>query len=626
MKTKQGSSMFVKSSIVLMVTICVIHAISFMMIPNAEIDFWYFLNVCPLTDNGVDVDADNEAAFDTNVNVPLDEPEMVNTFVGVRLPQLSRCPDPFLRRDGSAQVFEVSSELFRKGVAYKPVVFRNNEATVDVAFSVYLGDKLLFAVDDLSMDPLDPNDLTPGIADLEEGEILVNEEDESYDPLNPRKILKGGYSRSRTSLYRTRWGHGSVYSEKTPIRRKYGYSSYEAVERGTIVQAVHVGPPFHDATNCIDGCNHGLVHYMVRDELTSNEFTLYGNSQNLRLVVDKVEVKQNRTYVEIEPGFFTSSTKRGLIPKPEVFITFATSTDDTTSWLFDNLFFLELFVLVVGIVGYLIETFLLKNYKRLHRDYVIRQVRRMPFPAYRQIPGETVSNMSGRSFTSTEYFSPEPETTYLNLSSNDIRSFGGLNKFPNLERLNLYNNDITDFERFGSHNNLLWLDVSNNDVTKLNFPFQPKLEWLNVSKNDITTLGELTSKAPNLMYLNCSDNDIEMLHVQYSSKQPSKLRWIDASNNDIMDLIFDNCQTLTHIDLSSNSLEECGNLWECTSLEYINLANNRIIDIDETIFNLINLPNLTLLDLSRNPLPEEAKTELKEFFRMNDKNPNIILF
>lgn len=231
----------------------------------------------------------------------------------------------------------------------------------------------------------------------------------------------------------------------------------------------------------------------------------------------------------------------------------------------------------------------------------------------------------------------------LNISNNKINKLDNeISSYLYINVLDISNNNLHETDSFKNLGySLRYLHLSGNNLTALGnhaFGDLEALEYINLSRNYITSLRRRSFQGlPSLQELDISFNRIEQLQVEQFSNL-KKLRILKLNNNKLKALprdVFLNTR-IEYLDLSDNLI----NLWPSISfsdigftlrsiqfgtnlLEYIdatlfiniqfllelNLTNNKITVLPDNTFS--NLSNLTLLDLSYNPL---VTTNFKEIF------------
>ncbi|KAK1133227.1 hypothetical protein K0M31_014580 [Melipona bicolor] len=220
--------------------------------------------------------------------------------------------------------------------------------------------------------------------------------------------------------------------------------------------------------------------------------------------------------------------------------------------------------------------------------------------------------------------------TSTSTSSGDIRDI--LEHLPRLEYLSLRRNDIArveiQFDKFAPILN--WLDLSGNQLRSFDFLVHLPRTMRNLylqENNCPCTISKLPS---GIEHLQVSGNRIEELcnencsYASLSLKGLKKLRILTASRNNIrvvsedafkdvsqierLDLSWNQLSSypksrslnrLKYLDLSYNQINEVMNLCDSTltSVETLNLSNNRISMVGN---NFVNMMYLRTLDLSNN--------------------------
>jgi len=204
-------------------------------------------------------------------------------------------------------------------------------------------------------------------------------------------------------------------------------------------------------------------------------------------------------------------------------------------------------------------------------------------------------------------FAKSTKLVKLDLSNNEIDNFYSQSWFNliNLKELNLsgnrIQNEILVSYIFGSLSQLEKLDLSNNLIDSLQEKILgnlTNLQELNLSGNRIVTVrvNALSSNLLNLHYLNISHCKLDRIESQFFTKTPN-LRTLDLSHNDlnlISSAHFENLTKLTFVDLSSNKLRIIENTFESLRLDYLDLSNNKSMNITRDSFKDARLKQLKL--------------------------------
>ncbi|XP_023222761.1 protein artichoke-like isoform X1 [Centruroides sculpturatus] len=238
-------------------------------------------------------------------------------------------------------------------------------------------------------------------------------------------------------------------------------------------------------------------------------------------------------------------------------------------------------------------------------------------------------------------FDTLPALKYLDLSNNELTSFRAeiFNKVDNLEELNLSNNYITYLypNSFRVHPQLKSVNLDSNRLSFLPTEILSSLnnlEHVILSRNLLKSLQAFDfSNLPNLRTVELQENEISKIDEK-AFQNSSQLHWIYLRDNFITSLspaTFKGIYRL-NLDLSGNNLNSLPNdLFNRQSvfkLESINLARNDFREFPTTALKkqysylekanislnkISNLPsnsdvlvNVKQLDLSDNPLSNEA--------------------
>ncbi len=202
-------------------------------------------------------------------------------------------------------------------------------------------------------------------------------------------------------------------------------------------------------------------------------------------------------------------------------------------------------------------------------------------------------------------------------------------KLPNLRELSIYGPDITELPSgWGNLRDLTRLTITNTGITALpaDIAELPKLTALLLIRNKISTLPEVFPEFPLLEQLNVSDNAITQLPL---FRNCPKLKWVTANKNAITNVpahIFEN-QSLRRLNVANNQIRHLEFPARCPQPHYaLNLRNNPIQTIPETICNLQWLSNLDLSDL-----PQEVKLpdclmrmQIKSIRTNENTNPKMV--
>ena len=182
----------------------------------------------------------------------------------------------------------------------------------------------------------------------------------------------------------------------------------------------------------------------------------------------------------------------------------------------------------------------------------------------------------------------------------------GWNNLTNLERLTITNTNLTAFP---------------TELSGL-----PGLKALILLRNKINSVPEIFPEFPVLEQLNLSENAITQLPV--FSKCPN-LKWVTANKNVIAEIpahIFEN-QSLRRLNVAHNQISKLAFPPRCPQPHYaLNLRNNPLESIPETICNLQWLSNLDISDLPQEvKLPEcLLKMQIKSVRANGNTHPDLV--
>ncbi|XP_055907172.1 leucine-rich repeat-containing protein 15 [Eupeodes corollae] len=187
----------------------------------------------------------------------------------------------------------------------------------------------------------------------------------------------------------------------------------------------------------------------------------------------------------------------------------------------------------------------------------------------------------------------------------------------NLNTLSLAGNQLRQLQNhsFNALKELKSLDLSHNKLENLPLSvFSPmrKLMELNLSNNKLTTLPErIFEKTPNLTKVHLSYNKFLTFESEYFKNHP-KLSLLDISGNPLVEttINFDILDTLLANDCELHKLTIYGFVKE------VELRNNSLQDIP----NFPNAANVTVLDLSVNPIASLEATSLRRLIGLTKLN------
>ncbi|TMW68487.1 hypothetical protein Poli38472_005955 [Pythium oligandrum] len=251
----------------------------------------------------------------------------------------------------------------------------------------------------------------------------------------------------------------------------------------------------------------------------------------------------------------------------------------------------------------------------------------------------------------TQCVTPNPPEFQAQLAKNQLKSLSLRNnpltwfdcEFPNLMELSLANTKLSTFPTvLSTYRKLVKLDLSGNpqlgvdagarelntslEITSLDLSsselsavpkmlgmLAPRLETLKVAFNTISEASQLQT-APSLQRLTKLNADNNAL----SNATDVLERFPDLTSLSIVGNNITNCnmikpqKKLEYLNLSSNAIESCNLL--TPSLRVLDLGNNLLTAIPESIFELSNLENLTL---SANPIEPVLLTSSQYKFLQN---------
>ena len=222
-------------------------------------------------------------------------------------------------------------------------------------------------------------------------------------------------------------------------------------------------------------------------------------------------------------------------------------------------------------------------------------------------------NLSKNIITDISDLSSLTNLETLNLSNNTINNINNIRSLIALTSLNLNSNKISDISAVSSLVNLQTLDVSNNAIsTAIAVKSLPNLTSLNVSQNSslgnisdvlmsqltvlnisstaITNVENITT-CRNLVELNLSNNNISSLSPLFETEKIDNqtvaimrnLQKLDVGYTTKSGLTFSNLKKITALKelyAQGNALTSVSGIAEMGNLEYVNLDDNDIEDID----------------------------------------------
>jgi Leucine-rich repeat (LRR) protein len=205
----------------------------------------------------------------------------------------------------------------------------------------------------------------------------------------------------------------------------------------------------------------------------------------------------------------------------------------------------------------------------------------------------------------------------LIIKNSEIETLEDINCFKNLNNLEISNSKVTDFKRINELNGLIKLslievNLFDYQINEINWSKLDNLIYLNISNNSISSFSECL-KSKNIKILNASNNKITYFTTS------SSLESLDLSNNKLVNLELFNLNlknlnvsfndinsfkltkntSLIDIDLSNNKLKKI-NFDDENKVQILSLSNNKF---DESVFNDIHIcSDLKNLDLQHNKI------------------------
>ncbi|XP_076441267.1 protein phosphatase 1 regulatory subunit 42-like [Babylonia areolata] len=182
--------------------------------------------------------------------------------------------------------------------------------------------------------------------------------------------------------------------------------------------------------------------------------------------------------------------------------------------------------------------------------------------------------------------------THLYLESKHISEVGeDLMLCRNLMVLYLYDNELTEIPCLNFNCNLTHLYLQNNRITKIsNLSALTKLSKLYLGGNHITVIEGLENLA-----------QLQELHIENQQLPPGEQLLFDPRSLQALS------NHLEVLNISSNSLDSLNDLEMLRNLTQLFAADNQLGDIQELSRQLMSWPRLWRLELTGNPLCQQAK-------------------
>ena len=188
-----------------------------------------------------------------------------------------------------------------------------------------------------------------------------------------------------------------------------------------------------------------------------------------------------------------------------------------------------------------------------------------------------------------------------------------------MTEVQLENNGIIDIKLLECMQKLVRLNLSNNKVKGMNIFTQeenfPNLKWLDVSNNKLVEIPAL--KLPKLEYLNLSNNKMEKVNDQWTGHP--NVRILCCADNKYKSLApFKSMPLLEELYMASNAITSLSGWESLPMLSKLHLRNNNIDKIDD---ELPELPSLKYINLRRNNIQSlEVLEKLFQFTTLTDVN------
>lgn len=210
---------------------------------------------------------------------------------------------------------------------------------------------------------------------------------------------------------------------------------------------------------------------------------------------------------------------------------------------------------------------------------------------------------------------------------NGLAEISALKELTRIQHLNLGNNRIKNVSVFAQEDcflNLKWLDISNNKFVEFPAFKCPKLEYLNISGNKLDKVNEGWTGHENLKTLVVVDNKFKSLAP---FKVMPKLQELYMAQNMLTALTgWESLPALKTLHLRKNKIDKIEEeLPPLDELTYINLRGNAISNI-EVAFRVFQFPNVTEVNILKNPLEQNASSLEVLMAEFLIKNPKLKRF
>ncbi|TMW64841.1 hypothetical protein Poli38472_009008 [Pythium oligandrum] len=198
--------------------------------------------------------------------------------------------------------------------------------------------------------------------------------------------------------------------------------------------------------------------------------------------------------------------------------------------------------------------------------------------------------------------------TSIDVVDKALTTIEPIRNYPHLQFVNLANNQLSDVSPLADLTYLVGLNLSENTLTTPPAFANPYLQAIDLSHNQLTTLDGL--KSSSLSSVKISDNQIETLT---GLSGMSSLVILDASRNIVADLSSLSSETskLERLELNENKLTSLAGIEALTAtLNALSVRQNNL-DTMEAIDKLIQLEQLSELDLGLNPVTDTENYRLE---------------
>ena len=200
-------------------------------------------------------------------------------------------------------------------------------------------------------------------------------------------------------------------------------------------------------------------------------------------------------------------------------------------------------------------------------------------------------NLSNNTINNIDNMRSLTALTNLNLNSNKISDISAVSSLVNLQTLDVSNNAISTAVAVQSLPNLTSLNVSqNSSLGNITDVLMSKLTVLNVANTAITNIEGITN-CRSLIELNVSNNNISSLSPLFETERVDNqtvaimrnLQKLDIGYTTKIGLSFTSLKRITNLKelyAQGNEITSVNGIAEMGNLEYVNLDDNEISNID----------------------------------------------